>query len=275
MEDYFDLPFFYVYDASVLANGQSYDGLSLAVDRDAEFRLRAVFGINLVCSGGLYFYDGSGRPVTPRGFIHPGSQPLLVQPEIVYPPAGQIRFNLSNVQRAAHNYTGTQKAYYSRLCFYGVKRFTGGRARSMLDQQKSSAEFRHFPYQIRNDLTVNIYSHIPPGFTQEEAPRQLRIEVDNYGYDWFALAGEPDLLANKLLLMPYDSSGTRQLASDFVPSSFLAWRPHRPWACFPSSPLFFPANGILRLDWMSRYTDADTLPAVVPVTLIGARRIGC
>jgi len=273
--DYFDLPFFYVYDASPLANGQSYDGLSLAVDRDAEFRLRAVFGINLVCSGGLYFHDGAGRPVTPRGFIHPGSQPLLVQPEIVYPPAGQIRFSLSNVQRAAHNYTGSQKAYYSVLGFYGVKRFTGATAQRMIEQSRSKAPYRYYPYQIRNDLTVNIYSHIPPGFTQEEAPRQFLVEVDNYGYDWFALAGEPDLLANKLLLMPYDSSGTRQLASDFVPSSFLAWRPHRPWACFPSAPVFFPASSQMRIDWKSRYTDADTLPAVVPITLIGARRIGC
>lgn len=276
MQDYFDLPFYYVQDFSGFVDGQSYDGLSLPIDRDAEFRLRAVFGIDLVCTGGLYFYDGSGRPATPGGFIHPGNQPLLIQPEIVYPPAGQIRFNVRTVSRASYSYANpATRAYYSRLVFAGVKRFTGSAARNMLDYHKSRSDYRHQPYIRTGDLEVTVTSHVPPyPSTQLRPPFTSRIEIDNHDFDLFSLLASPPLAGNKLLIMPYDAAG-RQLASDFIPSAFLAWQVHRPWACFPNTTLLYVSNSSIRFDWMSLYTDLDTLPATVHFSFSGARRIPC
>lgn len=276
MQDYFDLPFYYVQDMSSFADGQSYDGLSIPIDRDAEFRLRAVFGIYLVCAGGLYFYDGQGRPVTPAGFIYPGNQPLIIQPEIVYPPAGQIRFNIKNVQRANYAYANpATRAYYSRLVFAGVKRFTGQVARNMLDYQKGRFEYKHRPYIQTANLDVNVTSHVPPyPSTTLRPPFTSRIEIDNHDFDVFSLLASPALASNKLLIMPYDAAG-RQLANEFVPSSFLAWQPHRPWACFPSTPILYVSGSSIRFDWMSLYTDNDTLPVTIPFSFAGARRIPC
>jgi len=127
-----DSPYIYLYDGNSLTDGLDYvDQLSQRLDADSEFILRRIAGFTSTAQFFTY-RDNVGRyiwtpPATAQGF---GQQADIGVPfELGYggrQAAGQIRFDLLNVQKSLATSGGTDFLAY--IAFQGVKRFPWDRA---------------------------------------------------------------------------------------------------------------------------------------------------
>ena len=280
-ETWFDLPFFYVFDGSGLVDGAKYESLSIAVQDDAEFRLRSIHGISSV--GRLMnLIDQDGKQVLRGGLSVELSLPLLLHQEILYESGSQIRFGISNVSRLSALYSDmATRQYRAKVVFAGVKRFRGPAAEQLkaMHYPVSMQRYQLRYYAIGHDYTVNWYGKTPPAWANDEPSRLFEFEVDDRGLEVYACqwTNQSGALVdgNSIEVMPYDLSN-RALANDYVPLSVLNYSPGQEENLFPMAPLFWPPQSMIRFRIRSVMTDtASPFPLNLRLTMFGARRIPC
>lgn len=158
-----DVPYAYVFDATGLTDGNSYQRLSVPIDYNSEFILRRVSGLDLCvnsnATGKFLCRDSNARqlqqnPIRP-GVIIDGatvSGILPILPEIAYPPSSQINFDLLGVLRSVT--ADVVPIYNSYLAFVGVRRFPA----DGIYTHETKYSYHELPYTYPFALTLN-WSH--------------------------------------------------------------------------------------------------------------------
>lgn len=283
---FYDMPFFYVFDGDVLTDGRSYDRLQIPVIPDSEFHLRRIVGANTMV-------DYSAGPATGRfqiwtqGGSRIFSNPqrmqnnMAVVPELVYPPGGQIRFDVSNVSRAANVGVGGP-ALYPQMVFQGVRRYYG--------QSPLTTPYRY--YEKPQTYTVTFTLDYAYG---SEFRRYIQT-MNEYDFSLHGIAisqllgasGEvpvpgfwQPLTPDTLKMYLYTSGGSR-LSNLPVNGSFYLYNSspqpgvinNPPGGVFPCPPVVYPVGSNIQFDIYSLALPA-TVPVQIQVTFIGVWRLPC
>jgi len=115
-----DVPYAYIFDATGLTDGTSYNTLSLPIDNDSDFILRNISGASLVAASFRPYY--ASRLQMFQNLVRSvANWPVL--PEAFYPRNSQILFDLGPVARAFNVSGGEPNIYTSYLAFQGVRRY--------------------------------------------------------------------------------------------------------------------------------------------------------
>lgn len=264
-EGFVDTPYIYVYDGSSLADGASYQRLSVRMEGDFDFVLRRAVGLNSIAES-MTLYNGQGQPITSAplraGLVLP------IAPETQYSASGEILFDLNNVSRA--NFACGATIYTARIAFQGVKRRR---------VSSSAPDIQGVPFSYAYDLTVDWYRYVSLPGAQVEAPRPVYIEISDYDFLLYGLRfanADGTALANGVIeLRLYDDRG-RQLSSAPVPQQYLnsALIGGGYGNCFPVPGVLYRRGSVLRFDITSMICNTDpSFPRLIRVEMFGVRRL--
>jgi hypothetical protein len=283
-ETWFDLPYFYIFNGNNLVDGQSYEELTVPVQEDADFHLRAIHRISSV-GRMTNLLDQNGRRVMRGVAVDPELAVLLPQ-EIVYEKGSQIRFSIQNVQRANNTYLDlTTKVYLAKIVFAGVKRFRGPVAEYLreLNYPSTMKKYRKQHFAEAFSFSVNWYANegLVPPWGPPTPPRDFHFEFDNHTFEWQTVSwinandGSAITSDDLIEVLPYDLSG-RAMASEHAPLSAMNYLPGLEHAVFPIVPLAWMPQSMIHISVRSVMTDATvTLPLNVRMVMFGARRLPC
>lgn len=140
-----DIPYAYVFDASVLTDGQVYNYLQQYIDSDSEFILRNISGMSLVAASFRPYYQS--RMLMFQSLVKSVAN-WPVMPEALYPRGGQILFDLGVVTRAFNSSGGEPHIYTSNIAFQGVRRYNA----SEFPVYKTPYDYRELPRHYTFDL---------------------------------------------------------------------------------------------------------------------------
>jgi hypothetical protein len=273
---YYDLPFLYVFDADALTTGADYNELSVPIIGDSDFILRRVAGRNLVAE--------RMRMKDPRGNYRQSNFSALARdyalaPEILYPQAGQISFDLQAVTKAAWTYAvgGSNPNYYSQLVFQGVRRFYGYRT------PESTYSYYDKPYTIRQQITVDWTGNLAAAYQVKASPRRFSVYVDNYDFELHRIvvtvqktgagATVPSM-ANAAIKLTLYAVGERALMTAPVVDLLLNGNTSEYNSIFPVPTIFYPAASQILFDITSLLLDTE-VPATVWLDFVGTWRFPC
>jgi hypothetical protein len=226
-----DVPFIYLFDANDLVNGQDYiSRLSQRVDGDAQFILRRIAGASSVADFFSYRNASSSYVWTPPMAVAGQQADIGIPGGKLYPPSGQIRFDLLNVAKAVAASGGTDFLAY--LAFQGAKRFP-------YEKPGAVCQYRTRGYQyVLNIPAVDWTRGQYRTFTKKientgdfELLRIVQVNATNV----------PDIRTGVFNYMLYDPHGWQMMSAP-VPDSYIC----------------DVINGILT-------TDAAPMPGVFPV----------
>lgn len=262
-EQFYDLPFFYVFDADGLTDGLSYQNAQVPLINNSEFILRRIAGLNLVASKFRY-YDQRQQARSSATFRMLPDYPVV--PEMHYSPDAQIRIDLETVARASWAYAagGSTPNYYSQIAFQGVRRFYG------MKGAETQYPFFSKPYSYRTELTIDWTGRIAPAYQQLNNLKTFQLNIDNYDFELESIGffiqknGEsvptPSYGAFKMTL--YDAT-QQQLSTAPVVDFF--YTPNTAYynSAFPAPTTVYPAGSIIRFDIQSLLIESE-----VPATLI-------
>ena len=155
---YFDQPFIYTYDADQLVgggsipNGQDVRLANIITHSGADFILRRVAGQDRVCTQ-FQLRDVMARLIfdTTQGVSTAGFNDFALIPELLFPAASGITFDLLNVQKTL-NSSGTP---LSQVVFQGVRRFRGYK-------RPPSYPYWEDPYDYAADVAITWTANDPP-----------------------------------------------------------------------------------------------------------------
>ncbi len=119
---FYDQPFWYVFNADSLTDGQDYRLLNLKTFTGADFILRRIAGIDR-CSVQAQFRDVLARVLFNTNFNTAGFGDFPLVPEMIWPSGTNIQFDLLNLLRS----TNSSGAFLSQVVFQGARRFKGYR----------------------------------------------------------------------------------------------------------------------------------------------------
>lgn len=228
-----DVPFIYLFNGNDLVNGQSYVSrpeISVKLDSDAQFILRRIAGVSSVADFFTYRNPNSTSYVWQPPYAMAGQQADIgVLPEKIYPPNGQIRFDLLQVAKAVALSGGTD--YLAYIAFQGAKRFP-----YEIEQERCPYRLRSYEYVL----------NIPAVDWTRGQYRRFSVKVQNTG--------------------DFELDSIVQVNATNVPDTrtgvfnYLLYDPHR-WmmmsAPVPDSVICDVTNGILT-------TDPAPMPGVFP-----------
>ena len=282
METYFDLPYIYVFDASGLVNGATYNDLSITLDDPSEFRLRAVGGIPDVAAAAS---SGGGVSIrTPNNFDI-GTLPSLsgyhapIIPELAFPVGSQIRFSIYNVNRRFITFTdGTGGTYgAAKLLFIGVKRYQGSVAQELQSRYEYGRNYYYSPYTITASMSIPYACNITS--TLRNASFEFAHQISDVDFELLSL-GAPPVAGTNFEYILYDVTG-RAMASDYVPADRIGiiTGSGTVWSyLWPIMPVYYPTGSIFRVSVKS-LADGNAgfgaFPRTVNWVLHGAKRIPC
>jgi hypothetical protein len=309
-EGFEDESFTYVYDTSLLTNGQDYQNLVVPIDPSESFILRRVeMGAPLMYPqsnstvGKYRIRDRLGRylsqPVAPGTFGLGTTWSRAMVPEIPYYGGGQLRFDLFNIQnRTTTGSLGTDSAPQSQCLFHGVLR-----RKIRPGQPREVPPFKRQWYAQVHYVNINW-----PGFYQSgpilvryNDIRRFQFQMDDYDFELYGmhfrnaffdtpqppgpLGQSPNADVAAVLYDPYlkaRSSGpilgeymdTRlslsQMAAGFGAASPITNA--KPYGVAYCPPILYPASGILTMDIQSLCWPED-IPTYIEIVLLGALRI--
>lgn len=273
-QDYYDLPFIYVFDAASLNDGQDYTNLAKPLINTSEFHLRRIAGRNLVCES-IVIRDEFQRErmQAPVAMLND----YVVSPELVFGPAAQIGLDLYGVLRANTPYgvPGSVPNYYSRIAFQGVRRFWGLRA--------ADTEYKYFvkPFSYQMDFTVDWTGRVAPDYQIAEPVRQYTLQVDDVDFELCMITLKallpgipvPDQSTHLLGLRLYNAA-QQQLSDLPVPDYLLTANNYDYNSLFPVPTLVYPAGSVIRFDVESLLIQTQ-VPAQFTITFNGMRRYPC
>ena len=214
-----DFPFCYVYDASALTDGSSYQAIQLGLMNDSDFILRHVAGVPLCVNtpalGGKWnlrqpssqqYVFGSGATSVPFQGIVPSNNHTVV-PEKYFPSGTAIYFDLNNVLRdgAVCGQTGT--IYDSQIAFWGVKRFGQGAG---YRTGATPYDYKEKKYGYLFDLSID-WAYFSG--TVASPPHRFRVQLDNMDFELLRIAitkttagSVGPLVTNDFQIVLYDAS---------------------------------------------------------------------
>jgi len=281
---YYDMPFLYTFDGDDLTDGQSYDRLQVPVIADSEFHLRRIVGANTmvnyspaVPTGRFQVYTQGGSRIFSTAQAMQSNMALV--PELVYPPGGQIRFDVANVSRASNAGVGGP-ALFPQLAFQGVRRYYG--------QSPLTTPYRY--YEKPQTYTVTFTINYAYG---SEFRRYIQT-MNEYDFSLHAISIQQLLGASGEVPVPglwtavqrnlfkmflYTSGGSR-LSNTPVNAAYLNYTSQGAGisslggGVFPCPPVVYPVGSNIQFDVYSLALPA-TIPVQVQVTFIGVWRLPC
>ncbi len=241
-----DVPYAYVYDATALTDGISYNKLGMLLDPDSDFILRRIAGAQLV-AGKLRTYYPSQRFMQQSLVNTKANWPVM--PEVLYGAGSQIPFDLGTVARAFT--ADTRNIYLSYLAFFGVRRFNT----NAFPVYRTPYQYKELHKEYEFQLNMN-YAHwtganngvltLPVQYNQiiTEGDFELcQIRVTQY-------ANGARVVTNDFQISLYDPRGQFRLSS--LPLNLNYWDANAPAAyyqpCYPAESQVYPINGSIKFE---------------------------
>jgi hypothetical protein len=258
---YYDLPFFYVFDADALTDGADYNNLTVPLISDSDFILRRTCGVNNV-AGKFRYRDANRMERIQTATIVPND--VVSVPEGLYPPDSQLAFDLVNVARAQNPAGG----YYSQIAFQGARRFYG------MQTPESSYRYYDRPYTLRADFTIDTAFGSPP--------IQHTVTVPDRDFELLSITalidktggGNPTAkAAHDFKITLYDAKQQQLSTAPVVDEYVCAGGPDYN-SIFPCPTIWYPYNSVIRFDVVSLLAVAD-VPATVALLFNGVWRFPC
>lgn len=275
-DGYVDLPSHYVYDTSMLTDGQTYQNLVRTIEYDSTFILRAILNVpsSVNPAGGGFRLSNFSKSRVISNFQQGYSKQVAIAPEIIYPPNSQILFDLQNVLRSFNAQGGGANVYTSQVVFQGVKRYkpgVAGYSGPAFPTPYDPAHFIERPWTYVLPVTLN--------WNSLALPRTFTVEVQDWDFELHAIAvlntatGAPPTF-DMCALSLYDQSAKRALSQLPVVQSAvnnLARGHGNP--VFPVPPQLYPVWTQIRLDISSLLTTTDPgAPYSLQIAFLGVNR---
>jgi len=206
-------------------------------------------------------------------------------PEKIYQDGGFIRFDLFNVNPLLNNTggLGSPNVYADQLCFYGVRRSS----KWISDPAPSAYKYYEKPYSIPFTFTLTSYGISTPG-TGLPSPTQYIVPIEDFDFELremrFVATDGTDGTQTQVpfAILLYNSSWRQtsniplhieRIAKPIAgPGTAISQQPYNP---FPSPPLMYPINSVIRFNIYSMIPSGSTLPVNVSLLFNGVRRIPC
>jgi len=271
---YRDFPFAYVYDATGLSDGTTYQDIQVPLQGDSDFILRHIAGVsNCVdtsANGGRWNYKGHSRQYAignqSTGICAIPNWPVV--PEKLFKYNEAIWIDLYNVLRATNACAGpAQPVPYSYIGFFGVKRFNDNQG---YRTQATPYKYREMPQRYEFVLTIAKAAYVG-NTTSPNPPQRFIQQMDNYDFELLRMSVAQEgstgtLLTQDFSMTLYDAN-MHQLSNLPLPQGY--WNAGKPapstqppyQACFPVPSIVYPAGAAITIDVTSLLC-----PAVVPQT---------
>jgi hypothetical protein len=281
---YVDSPFMYVYDATALTDGATYNQVTKQLQGGSEFILRRIIGVPTVVgpasAGGRFNYkNASGSYAAGNaasGICFNNVWPVV--PEKKYAQNRQITFDLYGVTRAFTACDGTP-IYNSFIAFQGVKRTNTNQG---FPKNVTAYKYRPLKYSYSYTLTIN-WAHFTAGGAVQ-AGQQFSQLLDVYDFELLKISiAQPGAVAalttNDFQITLYDQN-SHQLSDGPVNQGFInsARRSPRlgpPYAgIMPVPPLVYPGGSQIKFDILSMLCSTQ-VPQVYNITFDGLWRVPC
>ena len=273
-----DAPFIYVYDASSLTDGLTYNNVALPIQGDSDFVLRAIRGVNTVVDAapiGAFDYKNPNGTYTSgefallgvaaiRGIFFPRNWPVV--PEKLFKANTSIQFDLTNVLRA-NTACALGAIYYSQIAFCGVKRFSvqQGYTRGDTDYDYRSMQFS---YSVALTLTWGYWDGVARAI-----PRRIQIPMEQYDFELLRMkvclaSGATGALTTPDVQVTVYDANMHQLSDKPLNQAFInsgkvaANRAPLYQGVFPVPPLVYPKGSQITLDVSSMVCNND--PRLTP-----------
>lgn len=281
---------FFIYNVNgediPIANGNSYSLLGVPVE-DGMFVCRAWSGAPLLVNpttGTVQMYDGVRCAWFQLPILQGNFPPsMAVLPEKVYRNNSALRFDLTNAALKTNN-NGSNQVYADQMAWYGAKRNPG----NVSDPLPSQYKYYEKPFSY--PISFNLTNYGPsagglaiPGLA---APTQYTIGIFDFDFELrrigLSTAGKSiNNYASPFKILLYDATWRQRMSVPII-SELICHSPSNtappssmPNNCWPSPPLMYPVNSVIRFDIFSLIPTGDTLPVTINLTFEGVRRIAC
>lgn len=258
-------PYIYVYDASALTDGQSYQRLHLEMrDGNNAFSLRRIAGLNTVAASmNLYTPGTSSKRLFARAARIGNNH--LVAPELRFDGRQSFLFDLNTVARSV-TACGTN-IYTSFLAFQGVRHLEGEAPRVY-----SKAR----PFTLVYPLTIDWYRFVSLPAAAIERPRRYAISINTQDFELQRIrirnADGSAVATNFFQIQLYDAL-ERPLSNAPVLQSFVNNLSSGYNSVFPVPPVLYPVRRDLRFDITSLICNTDvTFPKSYTISFEGVHR---
>jgi hypothetical protein len=281
---------FFIYNVNgediPIVNGNSYSLLGVPV-QDGMFVCRAWSGGALlvnVSNGTVQMYDGVRNSWFQLPILQGNFPPsIAVLPEKVYRDNSALRFDLTNVSLKTNN-NGSNQVYADQMAWYGAKRTQG----NVSDPMQSSYKYYEKPFAYPITLTLTNYGPSSGGLAIPglAAPTQYTIQIQDYDFELrrigLSTSGKSiNNYASPFKILLYDATWRQRMTVPIISelichnASNLATPSSMPNNVWPSPPMMYPVNSVIRFDIFSLIPGGDSLPVTVNLTFEGVRRINC
>ena len=275
---YGDTFFQYVYNADALTDGQSYLAQTAALIDDGDFILRSWAGLETVVNnttGTIQLYDPNLRnffsaPALLGGF----ASGKAVLPEKYYPARSAIRVDLGNVSRALAGTVGGLNVYRSQLIFSGVRRRAGYQS----DPALSTYKYYEKEYTIPFTLSINNYAATVDGVLNPAVQHIIPVNDFDFELRRIELAPQSAQQPSQFLMTLYDNNWTATSSAPIMSNHLCHISPAQSsgeLSFFPSPPLLYRVNSVVRFDIWSLLFSPAALPQTFQMSFVGVRRIPC
>ena len=279
-----DFPFAYVYDATGLTNGTTYQDIQVALQGDSDFILRHIAGVtNCVdtpANGGRWNYKGHSRQYA-NGNQSTGIVPFTnwsVVPEKKFAYNEAIWIDLYDVLKATNACGGTPIPY-SYIAFFGVKRFTDTQG---YRTQATAYRYREMPQRYEVSLTINQAAFFSG--TTPNPPQRFIQQMDNYDFELLRITigqqGSVGTLTTQDFSLTLYDPNMHQLSNLPLPQGYFnAGKPtaatQPPYqGCFPVPSIVYPAGSAITFDVTSLLC-STSLPQSYNISFEGIWRLPC
>lgn len=274
---YGDTFFQYVFAADALTNGQSYFAQAAALIDDGDFVLRGVAGFETVIDpvgGSVQFYDPNIRNFfASPAFLGGFASGLSIEPEKYYPARSAIKMDILDVDKAVAGVDGGLTVYRSQLIFSGVRR----RANFRSDPGPSTYKYYEKEYSIPFALSINNFAST--GGVLNPAVQQL-IQIQDFDFELrrIELQLQTAQQPSQFLIQLYDNNWIATSSAPVLANHLCHLDPSKSsgeTSFFPSPPLLYKVNSVIRFDIWSLLFSPTVLPQTFNITFKGVRRIPC
>ncbi len=281
---YRDFPFAYVYDATSLTDGTTYQDIQVQLQGDSDFILRHIAGVSncvdTFANGGRWNYKGKSRQYAignqSTGIQSYKNWPVVPEKKYAYNEA--IWIDLYKVLRATNACGGTPIPY-SYIAFFGLKRFSDT---SGIRSQATSYKFKEAPQRYEYSLTID-WAHFTSG-TTAAPPQRFIQQMDNFDFELLRISvGQPGAsgaLATQDFSMTLYDANMHQLSNLPIPQGY--WNSGKPTpstqpayqGIMPCPSLVYPAGSAITFDITSLLC-STSVPQTYNISFEGIWRLPC
>lgn len=280
---YRDFPFAYVFSASSLTDGNTYQDIQIALQGDSQFILRHIAGVTQcvasVPGGGRWNYKGHNRSTAignpSSGIVAFPNWPVV--PEKIFDYNEAIWLDLYSVLRA-NNSGGGDTVYTSQIAFFGLKRY------AETNRQFTVTDYRYREAPQRYEFTVTIDWPAYDIGTTLALPHRFIQQMDNYDFELLRISigqeGQTGTLTTQDFAMTLYDPHMHQLSSaPLLQGYFNVGKPTpstQPTyqGCFPVPTIVYPAGSAITFDIQS-LLPAPSVRQTYHISFEGVWRLPC